>query len=230
MFADIIQNKLLESGFEVVKEVDASCDLLVVASHGQIVSKKVLETAKHGALNVHPSLLPKNRGPSPIQTTLLQGDTETGVTIMLMDEEIDHGPILAMESYDMKDKKYTYEELHKKLGEMGADLLVKTIPKWIEGKISPKEQEHDKATYTEKLTREDGKIDWTKPAVYIERQIRAFYPWPGTFTFWAGKRVKILKAHVTQDKLVIDELQLEGKKPTTMQEFLLGHKDFYVGP
>ena len=115
VFADIIQNKLLESGFEVVKEVDASCGLLVVASYGQIVSKDVLEIAKHGALNVHPSLLPKHRGPSPIQTTLLHGDTETGVAIMLMDEEIDHGPILAMESYDMKDKKYTYEELHIKL-------------------------------------------------------------------------------------------------------------------
>ncbi|MCH7605199.1 methionyl-tRNA formyltransferase [Patescibacteria group bacterium] len=229
-FADIIKNKLLESGFEVVEEVDASCDLLVVASYGQIVSKKVLKTAKHGALNVHPSLLPKYRGPSPIQTAILHGDTETGVAIMLMDEEIDHGPILAMESYDMKNKKYTYEELYKKLSEVGANLLVETIPKWTEGKILPKEQEHAKATYTEKIQREDGEVDWSHPAVYIERQVRAFYPWPGAFTFWKGKRVKILKAHVAKDKLVIDELQLEGKKPTTMREFLLGHKDFHVGP
>ncbi|MCH8987164.1 methionyl-tRNA formyltransferase, partial [Patescibacteria group bacterium] len=219
-FGEIVKEKLEQAGFQFVDIKSRQMDLIVVGFYGEILPKETLELPRYGALNVHPSLLPKYRGATPVPTTILNGDTETGVTIMVMDEEVDHGPILAVEKFKIGDKKFTTPELRKILWEKGGDLLVETIPKWIEGKITPKEQQHDKATYTEKLTREDGKIDWTKPAVYIERQVRAFYPWPGAFTFWADKRVKILKAHVAQGKLVIDELQLEGKKPTTMKEFL----------
>ena len=144
---------------------------------------------------------------------------------MLMDEQVDHGPILAQEEFVIP-KDITHEELHVKLGEIGGELLVKTIPAWIQGKIVSTKQDHSKATYTKKLSREDGEIDWSQPPEYIERQVRAFTRWPGAFTFWKGKRVKILKTHIKEGKLVIDELQLEGKKPTSLREFLLGHKDF----
>lgn len=205
-------------------------DLIVLAAYGQIIPKEILEIPTYGALNVHPSLLPKYRGASPIQAAILNGEEKTGVTIMLMDEELDHGPILATRKFSNKIKKITYQELHDELANVGADLLIETIPKWVSGEIKSQEQDHTKATYTKRITKEDGRIDWSKPAVYIERQVRAFSPWPGAFTFWKGKRVKILKAHVEQGKLIIDELQLEGKKPTSFREFLLGHKDFVQPP
>lgn len=230
IFGEIVREKLKAAGFQLVDSNSLQVDLIVVAFYGKILSKTELETPAYGALNVHPSLLPKYRGPTPVPTTILNGDTETGATIIQMDEEVDHGPIVASEKFEIGNKKFTTPELRKILWELGGDLLVEVIPKWVTGEITPQEQVHSKATYTEKLTKEDGEIDWSRPAVYIERQVRAFHPWPGAFTFWKDKRVKILKAHVAEDKLVIDELQLEGKKQTTMREFLLGNKDFHVGP
>jgi len=203
-------------------------DITVLASYGQIVPKNILDIATHGAINVHPSLLPKYRGATPVQSAILAGEKTTGVTIMRMDEEIDHGPILAQRTVPIA--RETYQELHNKLAVIGADLLIKTIPKWIRGELKAKEQNHTLATFTRRLSKEDGHIDETQDAEYIERQIRAFYPWPGAYTFWQGKRIKILKAHLEQEKLVIDKLQLEGKNPTTFREFLLGHTDFHVGP
>lgn len=202
-----------------------TAELFVLAAYGNILSKELVEMPPKGVLNVHPSLLPKYRGPSPERGALLNGDAKTGVTVMLMDEQVDHGPILAQEEFVIP-KDITHEELHVKLGEIGGELLVKTIPAWIQGKIVSTKQDHSKATYTKKLSREDGEIDWSQPPEYIERQVRAFTRWPGAFTFWKGKRVKILKTHIKEGKLVIDELQLEGKKPTSLREFLLGHKDF----
>ncbi|TSC55670.1 MAG: methionyl-tRNA formyltransferase [Parcubacteria group bacterium Greene0714_21] len=200
-------------------------EFIVLAAYGNILPKELVGLPPKGALNVHPSLLPLYRGPSPERSALLNGDEKTGVTVIVMDEKVDHGPILAQEEFVIPEDM-RHEELHAKLGEIGGELLVKTLPLWLEGKIEPKEQDHTKATYTKKLTREDGRIDWKKPAEYIERQVRALNPWPGTFTTFEGKRLKILKAHIEQGTLIIDELQLEGKKPTTYREFLLGHKDF----
>lgn len=234
-------------------------DLIVVAAYGKILPKDILDIPVHGALNVHPSLLPLYRGPSPERGALLNGDEKTGVTVILMDEKADHGPILAQEEFAIPENM-RHEELHAKLGEIGGELLVKTIPQWLQGKITPKEQDHSRATYTKKLTKEDGRIDWNKSAEYIERQVRAFYPWPGTFTSFKAKRqktkdkitiqnLKILKASVLLniegeagrtflahgdtigvytgiDALLIDELQLEGGKPMSSKEFLLGHRDF----
>ena len=200
---------------------EAEC--IVLAAYGNILPKELVGLPPKGALNVHPSLLPKYRGPSPERGALLNGDEKTGVTVILMDEQIDHGPILAQKEFAIPEDM-RHEELHVKLGEIGGELLVKTMPQWLQGKITPREQDHSKATYTKKLTKEDGRIDWKKPAEYIERQVRALHPWPGAFTFWKGKRIKILKAHLEQGKLTIDEVQLEGKKPTTFREFLLGHK------
>lgn len=232
-FGEIVREKLKATGFQLVDLKGQQVDLIVVACYGKILPKEMLKIPKYGALNVHPSLLPKYRGPAPVPHTILNDEKETGVTIILMDEEVDHGPVLASREFLISNFQFsnglgkpTTPELLQTLWELGGDLLVKTIPKWIAGEITPQEQDHSIATYTKKFAREDGRIDWKAPVEYIERQIRAFTPWPGAFTFWKGKRIKILKAHVEQGKLIIDELQLEGKKPTTYREFLLGHKDF----
>ena len=236
-FGLIVQDKLQEAGYQFVDIASDEVDLLVVGFWGEIVKKEMLQKPRYGAVNVHPSLLPKLRGPTPVPTTILNGDTETGVTIIEMDEQVDHGPIVASREFSIFNAQFsngkgkpTTPELLQVLWEMGADLLLEVIPKIIAGKITPQEQDHNKATLTKKLSREDGEIDWAKPVEYIERQIRAFTPWPGAYTFWKEKRVKILKAHIEQGELVIDELQLEGKKPATLHEFMLGYKDFYVGP
>jgi methionyl-tRNA formyltransferase len=230
-------------------------DLFVVAAYGKILPKTVLSIPQKGSLNVHPSLLPKYRGPSPVQAALLNGDKETGVSVIVLDEAMDHGPIIASSNFKIQNPKLTYPNLHNELAKIGADLLIKTIPDWIAGKIKPVPQDDSKATYTRILQKEDGRIDWSKEAMYIERQVRALYPWPGTFTTCETdgkqKMIKILKASVLpqerpigkpgqafpsplpgiaiqtgKDALVIEELQLEGAKPMSSKEFLLGHKNF----
>ena len=219
-------------------------DLVIVASYGKIIPKEILEIPKYGCLNIHPSLLPRYRGPSPIQTTILNGDKKTGVTIILMDKKIDHGPIIAQQEWEIPNsqptadqpkagkflisKRFTYSELCKKLANLGVKLLVETIPKWINNEIKAKPQNHLKATYTKILKREDGEIDWSKSDREIERKIRAFNPWPGTFTFIKHKnktlRIKVLEADISQDnKLIIKRLQPEGKKPMTFEEFQRGY-------
>lgn len=226
-------------------------DLILVVAYGQILPKEVLEIPKYGCLNVHPSLLPKYRGASPIQYAILNGDKETGVTIILMDEKMDQGPILTISKFQITNPKITYLELHNKLAELGAKLLIETIPKWVKGEIKPKSQDESKATYTKILTKKDGKIDWQKSAEEIERQIRAFDPWPGSWTLWEGKRIKILKARVLKnekksyllgrtlinpqnelcvqcgkDFLIVERLKLEGKREMTSEEFFRGHPNF----
>src|SRR3989338_3685591 len=171
-------------------------DLFVVASYGEILPKEVLDIPKKGTLNVHPSLLPKYRGPSPVHTSILNGDKSTGVTIMLLDEKMDHGPILANSKFEILNSKPTFPELRDKLAELGADLLIKTIPQWVEGKIQAIPQDDSRATYTKIFAKEDGKIDWNRPAEEIECQMRAFTPWPGTFTVFKGHNLKILKVAV----------------------------------
>lgn len=201
-------------------------ELIIVAAFGQILPKEILEIPKYGCLNVHPSLLPKYRGPSPIQSFILNGDKKTGVTIILMDEKIDHGQILTNSKFQIPNPKITYLELHNKLAELGVKLLIETIPKWTRGEIKPRPQNHSKATYTKILKKQDGKIDWQKPVEYIERQVRAFNPWPGTHTIYNGKILKILKAELSTGRLVIKEVQLEGKKPMSFEDFLRGHPSF----
>ncbi len=232
-------------------------DLGIVAAYGEIIPKNILDIPKFGFLNVHPSLLPKYRGPSPIQFTILNDEKKSGVTIILMDEKMDHGKIISNIKYQIPNNKITYENLLKELAEKGAKLLIETIPKWIKGEIKPKPQDEIKTTYTKILKKEDGKIDWRKSAEEIERQIRAFSPWPGSYVFWqkAGKifRLKIFKADVLarkknqsenqpgktfltadnkiavqtgKDYLIIEELQMEGKRKMTPKEFLIGHPDF----
>ena len=251
LFGEIILKGLISAGYRPILADDfkkikiLEPDLVVIASYGRIIPREILKIPKYGCLNVHGSLLPKYRGPSPIQTAILNGDKETGVTIILMDEKIDHGDIVANSKFNPAKcgTKFTYEQLLKELASLGAKLLVETIPKWIAGEIKPKPQDEKKATYTKIIKKEDGKIDWSKPADEIERQIRAFNPWPGTFTFWKKNnkviRVKILEAEVSQptadqpkagkdNKLIIKKLQPEGKKPMTFEDFKRGHPDFNI--
>ncbi|MCD6500736.1 methionyl-tRNA formyltransferase [bacterium] len=242
-------------------------DLGIVAAYGKILPKDILNIPKFGFLNVHPSLLPKYRGPSPIRSVILENEEETGVTIILMDEKMDHGPILKQKGLKLRGEE-TFEKLTKDLAELGSTLLINTIPFWLKGVIEPRPQDEREATYTKIFTREDGEINWQKSAEQIEREIRAFYPWPGSYTFWrrVGKwgrrsetlRIKIIKAKVSKssgilypigktiagpdnkfyvqcgglpyraprDFLLVEKLQLEGKKPVTSEEFLRGYPDF----
>ncbi len=230
-------------------------DLIIVAAYGKILPEEILEIPKYGCLNVHPSLLPRWRGPSPVQSAILNGDADSGVTIMKIAEKVDAGPILIQRELKLEGKE-TYDVLHNKLGEMGGDLLIKIIPEWITGKIDPQLQPESKATYTRILKKEDGKINWGKSAEEIERQIRAFDLWPGSFTFWEKSgiliRIKILKARVLNRAdsqaypigktlvagqnelciqtgkgfLIVERLQLEGKKEIDSEEFIRGHPDF----
>lgn len=250
-FGQILKEKLEGAGFRIVDPKSQKVDLIVVGFYGKILSKKILETPTYGALNVHPSLLPKYRGPAPVQAAILNGETETGVTIIRMDEQIDHGPIIAVANFKIGDKRFTTPELTKELWELGGDLLIKTIPKWIAGEIKPKEQKHESATYTKMIKKEDGHIDWSKGAEQIERQIRAFTPWPGSFTFWQNKRLEIIKGYpllVTIPQgpergqtflyksgelgvqsgtgvFIIEILKPEGKNEIPIKEFLNGHKE-----
>ena len=171
-------------------------DLIIVTAYGQIIPKEILDIPQYGSLNIHPSLLPKYRGPSPIQTAILNGDKKTGVTIFLMDEKTDHGKIISNFQFSISNKKISHPELSKKLAKLGAELLIKTIPKWIKGEIKTQPQNESKAIYTKILKKEDGRINWSESAENIERKIRAFYSWPGTFTFWQKKRLKIIEAEI----------------------------------
>lgn len=168
-------------------------NLAIVAAYGKILPKEILDIPHFGILNIHGSLLPAYRGASPIQYAILNGDKETGITIMKIDEEMDHGPVLAISKLPIADSD-TCESLSKKLANLGAELLIKIIPDYISEKIKPVEQDHSKATYTKIIKKEDGKIDWSKSAGEIEKTTRAFYPWPTAWTLWNGKILKILLA------------------------------------
>jgi len=177
-------------------------DLIIVAAYGQILPKEILEIPKNGSLNVHPSLLPKYRGPTPIQTAILNGDKKTGVTIILMDEKIDHGPIINQRALEIE-KNETATTLQNKLAEFGASLLLETIQKWQKGMLKTYPQDETKATYTKILTREDGRINWKKTAQALEKEVRAYTLWPESFTFWERRgglifRIKILKTRVQE--------------------------------
>lgn len=232
--------------FEEYKSL--SPDLCVVTAYGKIIGQRYLDVPKHGFLNIHPSLLPKYRGPSPIQTAIMNGDTETGVVITIVDADMDHGPILKKQEVRIMNQE-TYTELHDRLAEIGAKLLVETIPEYVNGKIKPQEQDHSKATFCKMLEREDGRIDWSRSPQEIYNQIRALNPEPGTWTTWpsfaeacatakaiggtrsAGKQDKILNiksAKLVDGKLQLVTLQLESKKETSLAEFLNGHPDFKI--
>ncbi len=218
---------------EFLKTLGANWDLFIIVSYGKIVPRTVLDLPKHGTLNVHPSLLPKLRGASPIQSGILAdvepGTThETGVTIMQIDEQVDHGPIVAQEKISISNWPPKGSDLEETLGVLGGKLLVKTIPLWVSSAITPKEQDHDQATYTKKITKESGHIDLADDPVRMYRKIRAFDIWPRCYflTERGGRtiRVVVTEAHLENNKLVLDRVIPEGKKEMTYEVFLSGQK------
>jgi methionyl-tRNA formyltransferase len=212
-------------------------DLIIVAAYAKIIPKKFLEIPKLGTIGVHPSLLPKYRGSSPIQSAILNGEKETGVTLFMLDEKIDHGEIIA-EAKLLIAEKDTSGLLTEKLANLGGELLVKTLPEFLGEKIFPKIQNESEATYTAKIKTEDAfinprelidAIDQGGPAALeISREIRAFDPEPGAWTIldkpyrvnkiilWPEKRIKILEAEISGEKLKLNKIQIAGKNPLVL--------------
>ncbi|MBI5765812.1 methionyl-tRNA formyltransferase [Candidatus Falkowbacteria bacterium] len=245
---NILQPENIKDEKIIIDLFDLSPDFLVVAAFGQIIPREILNIAKYGNINAHPSLLPKYRGASPIQSAILNGDQETGITIMLMDELMDHGPILAQQKISLNGDE-TADTLHKELAEVGKTLLIKTIKQLSDNAITPQPQNHDSATYCKIIKKNNAKINWLNPAQTIERQIRAYYPWPTAWTTYGNKRLKIFPpakilddikskkpgevflfdnqlavACGQDDALIISGLQLEGRPQMNTDNFLRGNK------
>lgn len=222
-------------------------ELIVVAAYGQILNQTVLSLPEKGCLNVHASLLPRWRGASPINAAILYGDSRSGVTIMKMDAGLDTGPILAQRSTPITDQD-TAGTLFNRLARMGADLLVETLPAYLRGEIKPRPQDDSRATYAPLLSRSDGELDFNHSAQQLDRQVRAFHPWPGSFTFWENQRLIVHQARAVnvtspgagvlityegypavgtgKGILVLEEIQPAGKKPMAGDAFLRGAQDW----
>jgi methionyl-tRNA formyltransferase len=229
---------------EKIKELQA--DLFVVVAYGQILPKSLLEIPKYGAVNIHASLLPKYRGAAPIPWVILKGEKVTGVTMMLMDEGVDTGEILLQVEIPIGERE-TGETLHDRLALLGAQLLSTTLEGMKAETFHPMPQDHSKATYAPSLKKEDGRIDWKREALEIDRQVRAFNPWPGAFTRWKGQLMKVNRGEIREGaskgkagtvvwvssefvqvetgkgSFLIQEVQLEGKRRMVIRDFLPGH-------
>lgn len=230
-------------------------DLIVVVAFGQILRRAILDLPPLGCLNLHPSLLPELRGAAPIQAAIRDGLTETGVTIMLMNERMDAGPILAQAAAPIFPDD-TAATLGDRLARLGAELLVDTIPRWEAGVIVPREQDESKATYCRPLRAEDANVDWTQPADLIARTCRAQTPWPGCYSFWGDRAVRFLRLEpipswkgpepsgtvilmpgssarkpilgiaTGSGAVVVHQIQLAGRRPLAGDEFLRGQPAF----
>jgi len=219
----LIETDNIKKNIEAIKTIKP--DLIILTDFGQLIPPEILAIPRLGSLNLHPSLLPKYRGATPIQTAILKGDEETGVSLMRMTPKFDKGPILAQ----IKTEIYhddTAEILRKRLSVEALKLLYEVLPKILAQKIREIPQDENQASYAHKFKKEDGAIDWTKTPEEIDRQIRAFQPWPGTYSIIDNKRLIILAAHLKDDKIVLDLVQPEGKKPMIFKDFLRG----YHGP
>lgn len=226
-------------------------DLFIVASYGKIIPKEILEIPKFGSLNVHPSLLPKWRGASPIQAQILSGESKFGTTIMLIDEQMDHGEIISNFQFSISNGRPTFNDLQERLIEESQKLLIDVLPKWFNGQIKTTPQDHQQATFCEMIKKEDGEINFEESAEMIDRKIRAFENWPAVWFKLNGKSFKLMEADVfdnlellknkrngeffLQDKrlivrcadlgLMIKKIQPESKKPLTGYEFWCGYQN-----
>ena len=249
----VYQPASLKSEEDVVELRSLNSDLIVVVAYGLILPRAVLDIPAHGILNVHPSLLPRHRGPSPVTSAILAGDEVTGVTIMLIEMKVDSGPILSQMEVPIQ-LDDTGGSLTDRLAHLGSELLVKTLPGWVNGGIEPRPQDDSQATFSKMIEKGDGEIDWRLPAIDVWRSIRAFDPWPSAFTRWQGKRLKVLAASPIPDapqlppgkvdlliegdsddqvvvgtgegSLALRQVQLEGRKPTSIEAFVRGHQTF----
>lgn len=224
-------------------------DVFVVAAFGQILSKEILEMPPMGCINIHASLLPKYRGASPIQSVILDGEEETGITIMQMNEGVDTGDILYQKSIPIL-REDTFETLHDKLMVLGGEAITEAIDLLCDGVLEPVQQEEEKSSHVKMITKEMGELHFEKAAIVLERQVHGMNPWPSAYSFYHGKQVKIWDAiaqpeekkqklqpgyvvNVSKDSfsiqtadgvLEVKELQLEGKKRMSTHDFLLGVK------
>ena len=202
-------------------------DLFIVASYGKIVPKVILDMPKYGVLNIHPSLLPKYRGPSPLQEQILNNEQNVGVTVMLMDAEIDHGPIISQSKIEIPNWPVNLVTLKELAAKTGAKLLLDNLPAWIDGKIKPVEQNHEEATFTKKVEKNDGLLDLEFGKPYENYlKTKAFYPWPGTFFFITkdNKKIRVIikESEYKDGKFIITKVLPEGKKEMSYEDFLRG--------
>ncbi len=227
-------------------------DAIVVAAYGKLLPKPVLDVAPLGCLNIHPSILPRYRGPSPVATCLLNGDLITGVTIMLLDEGMDTGPLIAQHEFFLKGNE-TADGLTTELFKLGGELLQESLPQWQSGELKSEPQDETKVSVTRKFERADGLADWSLSAIELERRVRAFTPWPGLFTNWNESGLKILEVSIISSSstefvpgtvvgtnhpdvaaavatsegfLGLHTVQLEGKRAVDARDFLNGSPDF----
>lgn len=223
----------------------------ILAAYAEMIPQKIIDKFSLGILNLHPSLLPKYRGASPIQSAILNGDEVTGVSIIKLTEKLDAGPILIQEEFKISSDDNN-ETLQQKLAELAAEILIEVLPEYLEGQIKLVKQDESKASYTKKITRQDGQINWQKSAQEIERQFRAYFGWPGVFTYFNKKRLKIsdlelyngeiddnltpgevflspnndLLVKCGQGAIALKKIQLEGKKERKAGDFVNGYGNF----
>jgi methionyl-tRNA formyltransferase len=248
----VFQPPSLKAAHEMERLAGLKPDVIVVAAFGQLLSQQVLDIPPFGCLNIHPSLLPRHRGASPIPAAILAGDEKTGVSIMLMDAGLDTGPILAQKAIPIEPED-TAESLGVKLAQLGAELLEQTLPRWLAHCLTPQPQDEENATYSGPIARGEGEIDWHLSAIELWRRVRAFYPWPGCHTRWRGKQLKLLQAiplpggqglepgrvvsllpeqgtvfgvATGSGILGLCRVQLEGRRAMTAEEFLRGQRGF----
>lgn len=248
----LIRNAVVDAGFDLEQVITGKlselkphkAQLAVLAAYGRIIPQSVLDQFPIGIINVHPSLLPRHRGPTPIEQTILDGDAKTGVSIMRLTAGMDEGPIYKQKTLQLRgDESKT--ELVARLQQLGSELLVEVLPSIVSGTLKPRKQPHpDRATYSHLLTKEDGVIDWNKPAEQIEREIRAFAGWPSSHTTLAGREVIITKVRIVKisgtpgevtimdkeliigagkNSLAIEKLKPAGKKEMTGSDFVRGY-------
>lgn len=245
----VLQPRSLRTAEYHAAIVDLSADLIVVAAFGLILPGQLLALPPHGCLNVHGSMLPRHRGAAPITAAILAGDQEAGISIMLMDEWVDTGPVLRAASLPVQPDDTT-GTLSARLAELGAELLTATIPDWIAGALIPTPQPSEGATFAPRIDKRDGLIDWREPVLLLERKVRAYLPWPTAFTTWNGQSLKLLRTHIEEISakgepghvvddgrrkagviggggvLWLDDVQLAGKRPLPIEAFLRGTSGF----
>jgi methionyl-tRNA formyltransferase len=248
----VIQPESFRDAREVELLAELKPDIIIVAAYGQILPEAVLQIPQYKCINIHPSLLPAYRGPSPVAAAILNGDAQTGVSIMLIERKVDSGPIIAQAPVSIQDGDTT-GSLTCRMAKTGAELLLGTLPAWVSGRIQPLTQDENLASYTRMEKKEDGELDWNRQAVHLWRKVRAFNPWPGCYVKWMGLRIKIVTAVALADAgkgmagqvialprgevtrvavrtgeglLGLVTVQPEGKREMTAGDFAAGHQGF----
>ncbi len=240
----ILKPEMVKNNPEFLQQLrDLGAEIFIVVSYGKILPEQVINLPPHKTLNIHFSRLPEYRGASPIQAALMNGDTTTATSIFVLEPEMDTGPIVAQQETTIDDDD-TFLTLSQRMAKQSAELLLDVLPDYESGKVTPRPQDHTKASFTKIITKQDGKIDWSKPSQEIYNLFRAFYPWPGIWTTWDNKILKVLAcvpAATSSDvepgtvlpdgiitcgnntTLKITSLQLEGKNPVTFKDFSNGY-------